>query len=87
VKCGVVDRNSNGKCKPCQKKSIAKYRQSDEGRKKGREYKRKHRQTAIGRQRYLAANAKHKKTLFEFSLQNQQKELTQRQQKISGKEG
>jgi uncharacterized OB-fold protein len=116
-KCGEIDRYSNGRCKPCQKKSLAKYNQSDEGRAKRRDYnrhwrqpdesrakareyqrhyrqldevrakqrehKRKQRQTAIGRQRYLAAQAKHKKTLFEFSLQNQQKVIEQCQQKLT----
>ncbi len=37
-KCGAVDRYSNGNCKPCQKKSLAKYRQSDEFRAKRRAY-------------------------------------------------
>jgi len=80
-KCGEIDRYSNGRCKPCQKKSLAKYRQSDQVRAKQREYKRKQAQTAIGRQSQLAANAKYKKTLFEFSLQNQQKVIEQCQQK------
>jgi hypothetical protein len=107
VKCGEIDRYSSGVCKPCQKKGAAKYRQSDKGRAKEREYRqsdevsakkreyrqsdecrakereyqRKKSQTAIGRQRRYAANAKYKKTLFEFSLQNQQKVIKQCQQK------
>ena len=88
VKCGEVDRYSDGKCRACKKTSAAKHRQSNECRAKQREYKRKYNQTAIGRQRYFAAQVKHKKALFEFSLQNQQKKLTQCQQdKTSGKEG
>jgi hypothetical protein len=39
VKCGAVDRYSNGRCKPCQKKAAAKYHQSDEGRAKKQEYR------------------------------------------------
>jgi len=152
VKCGEVNRYSNGNCKPCQKKWAAKYRQSDtgrakirkyyqsdegrakirkyrqsdeyrakereyrqlnqvrakhrkyrqldqvrakhrkyrqsdEGRAKLQEYRRKCAQTAIGRQRFYAAQVKYKKMLFQFSLQNQQKVIEQCQQKTSGKEG
>ncbi len=87
VKCGEVDRYSNGNCKPCHKTALAKYNHSDKGRAKQREYHRKHAQTAIGRQRYYAAKVKYKKTLFEFSLQIQQKVIKQCQQnKPSGKE-
>jgi len=126
VKCGQVDRYSNGICKPCKKTSVTKYSQSDQGRAKRREYsqsdkrraktreyrqsdenrakhreyqrqwcqsnevrakirerKRKKLQTAIGRQRHYAAQAKYKKKLFEFSLQNQQKVIKQCQQNLT----
>jgi hypothetical protein len=125
VKCGKVDRYSDGKCKPCKKTRAGKYRQSDEfrarerkyrqsdesratirkyrqsgkgretrrkcrqsdevrarerkyrqsdeGRAKDRERQRKRRESATGYQKLYAAKLKHKKTLFEFSLQNQQK--------------
>jgi hypothetical protein len=112
-----VDRYSNGRCKSCHKTSLAKYRQSDKGRAKIRDYnrhwrqpdesrakareyqrhyrqldevrakqrehKRKQRESATGRQRYLEIQAKYKKTLFEFSLQNQQKVIEQCQQKLT----
>ncbi len=38
VKCGAVDRYRSGNCKPCQKQSLAKYRQSDEFRAKRKAY-------------------------------------------------
>jgi len=116
-KCGNVDRYSNGRCRPCHRKSASKVRQSDEARAKAREYhrhycpsdesrakrreyqrhyfqsdhgrakqrehQRKQRQTAIGRQRHYAAKAKYKKTLFEFSLQNQKKVIEQCQQNLT----
>ena len=56
---------------------------SDEVRAKQRDNKRKRAQTAIGRQSQYAAKAKYKKTLFEFSLQNQQKVIEQCQQKLT----
>jgi hypothetical protein len=100
-KCGAVNRYPSGRCKPCKIKAKKIYLQSDEGRAKTNAYNRNYyksaealakiiayRQTAIGRQRYLASQAKYKKTLFEFSLQNQQKVIEQCQQKqISGKDG
>jgi len=58
VKCGAVDRHSNGKCKPCQRKSSAKYHHSDKGRARIRAYlqsdevrkkRREHRQSDEGR--------------------------------------
>jgi hypothetical protein len=38
VKCGAVNRNKSGNCKPCQKQRAAKYRQSDKGRAQIRAY-------------------------------------------------
>jgi hypothetical protein len=63
--------------------TIRQYRQSDEVRAKHRELQRKRRQSATGSQEIYAAKVKRKKLNFEFSLQNQIKELTQCQQKLT----
>jgi hypothetical protein len=55
--------------------TIRKYSQSDKGRAKARAYS----QSVEGR----ASKVKHKKTLFEFSLQNQQKVIKQCQQNLT----
>ena len=48
VNCGLVDRSSDGKCKPCQKKYQKKYRESEENREKSKAYSRKYRKSENG---------------------------------------
>ena len=59
VKCGVVDRNNSGQCRPCGKKMRQTYRQSDENLTKIKDYNRKYRQTENGRAKAKAYNRKY----------------------------
>jgi hypothetical protein len=57
-----VDRYSNGRCKPCQKKSKDKYRHSDKGGAKTREYQRHYNQSNEGRAKKREHNRKQRQT-------------------------
>ena len=51
VKCGAVDRNNSGKCKPCQKTYQKKYRESNENCEKAKSYQRRYRMSEEGREK------------------------------------
>ena len=51
VKCGAVDRNIRGQCKPCQKTSQKKYRESNENCEKTKSYQRRYRMSEEGREK------------------------------------
>ena len=51
VKCGAVDRNKFGKCRPCQKAWQKKHRESNEHREKAKSYQRRYRMSEEGREK------------------------------------
>jgi len=62
VKCGEVDRNAQGRCRPCQRKYETKYRKSKEGREKLNTRQRRRRQSEKVREAKKASDRRYRQS-------------------------
>ena len=61
-KCGAVDRDPRGRCKPCQSKRQKKYRESEKNREKASAWQREYRKSGKGREVRKAADRRYKQS-------------------------